>query len=79
MELDEFNAELLSLGLTGPMGEIRLPDGNFVLIYKFKGDGSNKHIPPGSNLTPQQRTDTIAEMKRHLTTIASNRKKGRHH
>lgn len=36
MELDAFNAELIELGLSGPMGEIPLPDGSFVLVYKYK-------------------------------------------
>lgn len=73
MELDEFNAELVKLGLSGPMGEIRRPSGAFVLIYKLKADSSHKHIPPGSSLTPEQRKDTIAELRRHLTTIQINR------
>ncbi len=73
MELDEFNAELKKLGLSGPMGEVKLAWGTFVLIYKYLHDGSHKHIPPGSSLTPEQRADTIAELRRHLTTIETNR------
>lgn len=73
MELDAFDAELVELGLAGPMGEMRLPDGSFVLIYKYKPDGSQKHIPPGSSLTSDQRLDTIIELRRHLSVIESNR------
>jgi len=73
VELDAFNAELTKLGLVGPMGEMRLPDGSFVLVYKNTADGSHKHIQPGSSLTPAQRADTIAELKRHLSVIESNR------
>jgi hypothetical protein len=73
VELDAFNAELGELGLAGPMGELRLPDGSFVLIYKNTADGSHKHIPPGSSLTPDQRADTIAELKRHLAAIENKR------
>jgi hypothetical protein len=73
VELDAFNAELIGLGLAGPMGELRLPNGSFVLIYKLLADGSQKHIPPGSSLTPIQRADTIAELRRHLSVIENNR------
>lgn len=73
MELDAFDAELAGLGLAGPMGEMRLPSGDFVLVYKYIADGSHKHIPPGSSLTPEQRRDTINELKRHLSVIENNR------
>lgn len=73
MELDAFNAELIELGLVGPMGELRLPDGSFVLIYKYTADGSQKHISPGSSLTPEQRLDTVTELRRHLSVIENNR------
>ena len=73
MSLDEFNEELAGLGLVGPMGEIRLCDGSFVLVYKLRSDGSHKHIAPGSTLNDAQRRATIEELRRHLSKVEINR------
>jgi hypothetical protein len=73
MSLDEFNDELVKLGLVGPMGERRLCDGSFILIYKYRPDGSHKRVPPGSSLTPDQRRTTITELHRHLCAVENNR------
>ena len=35
MDVDSFDRALRSLGLHGPMGEMRLPNGRFVLIFKM--------------------------------------------
>jgi hypothetical protein len=56
----------------GYVGEIRLCDGSFVLIYKLISDGSHKHIAPGSTLNGAQRKATIVELRRHLSAVDSN-------
>ena len=65
MDVDGFDRALRSLGLHGPMGEMRLPKGQFVLIYKMP-DGSHKWLPPPSTMTAEQRDEQIADLKRHL-------------
>ncbi len=72
MDAEEYDRQLRKLGLSGPMGELRLDDGTFVLVYKMP-DRSRKHLAPPSSLTPEQRADVIAELKRHLGIIATRR------
>ncbi len=73
MDLHEYNRQITALGLHGPMGELRLPSGNFVLVYKMP-DGAHKHLPPATSLTDEQRAEIIDGLKHHLGIIENNRR-----
>lgn len=68
MDTPEYDRQLRLLGLHGPMGELILPSGAFVLVYKMP-DGSHKHLPPSSDLTAEHRVELIDAPKRHLGAI----------
>ncbi len=74
MDLSEYDRELRNLGLYGPMGEMVLPSGAMVLIYKMPDGRSHKHLPPPDVMTPEQRAELIDELRRHLETIENNRR-----
>lgn len=50
MDSSEYDRQLRLLGLHGPMGELRLADGSFILVYKLP-DGTHKHLSPPDTLS----------------------------
>ncbi len=73
MTCDEYDQQLHQLlGVFGPMswGSI---DGVAFLTYKLP-DGKSKDLPTPQDMTPEQRIATLAELGRHLGTIAKRRR-----
>jgi hypothetical protein len=73
MEVDEYDAQLRRLGLHGPMGELRLDSGKFVLVYKMP-DGSHRYLAPPSSMTPEMRSDQIEALRQHLEALGAGRR-----
>ena len=63
----------LMLGVSGPMAPY-VVDGVTMLVYRLP-DGSSKDLPCPQDMTPAQREATLADLARHLTTIADRRQK----
>jgi hypothetical protein len=73
MDLAEYEKQLKRLlGVVGPMGDIKQPNGNFKHVYKMP-DGSKKYLTPGMDLNDDQRAEVIEELRRHLHLIDGRR------
>lgn len=74
MNVENYNKELINLGLLGSKGEMFDKNkSSFTLVYSMP-DGSNKYLPPRDKSNEQQRVVVIEEIKLHLSIIETIKK-----
>ena len=80
MDIPAYERALALLGITGPIGEYRVPfgdpNGEPVLVYQRNVDGKleKKDLPAPDRMTAAQRAEVIEKLTRHIGQIEANRK-----
>lgn len=73
---EDFDKEMTAMGLTGPIGEVKL-DGAFYLIMRCAELNTNVRVPPTGSMNDAERLDTIEAVRMHLAAIRETRRKQR--